>query len=70
MPGDSSDTLMGQLRHMAFPRNGGAFSDAALLAAYATHRDEVAFAALVKRHGVMVLNVCRQGCGRSRSRIR
>ncbi len=34
--------------------------DGELLAAYARHRDEAAFAALVRRHGPMVLGVCRR----------
>jgi RNA polymerase sigma factor (sigma-70 family) len=35
-------------------------SDARLLERYAAHRDELAFEALVRRHGSMVLNVCRR----------
>jgi RNA polymerase sigma factor (sigma-70 family) len=35
-------------------------SDANLLEAFLTRRDEVAFAALVRRHGPMVLGVCRR----------
>jgi RNA polymerase sigma factor (sigma-70 family) len=35
-------------------------SDAELLAAFTTRRDEAAFAALVRRHGPMVLGVCRR----------
>jgi RNA polymerase sigma factor (sigma-70 family) len=34
--------------------------DAALLARFVSHRDESAFAALVSRHGPMVLGVCRR----------
>src|SRR5947209_883812 len=35
-------------------------SDARLLERYAAHRDELAFEALVRRHGSMVLGVCRR----------
>src|SRR5437660_592057 len=40
------------------PRAAGP-PDAQLLERFTTHRDEAAFAALVRRHGPMVLNVCR-----------
>ncbi len=36
------------------------FSDARLLERYVVHRDELAFEALVRRHGSMVLGVCRR----------
>jgi RNA polymerase sigma factor (sigma-70 family) len=38
-------------------------TDRELLRAFATHRDEAAFAALVRRHGGMVLGVCRRLLG-------
>src|SRR5262249_31372195 len=41
----------------------GDASDAALLARFARDRDEAAFAALVRRHGPMVLGVCRRIVG-------
>jgi RNA polymerase sigma factor (sigma-70 family) len=51
------------LRHVrtlaAAPRDGGPPDDE-LLRAFAARRDEDAFAALVRRHGAMVLNVCRR----------
>lgn len=37
--------------------------DAALLDRYVRDRDEAAFAALVERHGPMVLGVCRRTLG-------
>ena len=53
-------TLMPHLIRLcrAVPR-----SDAELLAQFLTHRDEAAFAALVQRHGPMVLGVCRRMLG-------
>src|SRR5262245_5036407 len=36
------------------------WTDGELLRRYAVHRDEGAFAALVERHGPMVLGVCRR----------
>jgi RNA polymerase sigma factor (sigma-70 family) len=38
-------------------------SDVQLMHVFATHRDETAFAALVRRHGPMVLRVCRRVLG-------
>lgn len=37
-----------------------ACDDAQLLAAFINHRDEAAFASLLKRHGPMVWGVCRR----------
>ena len=38
-------------------------TDARLLERYITHRDELAFEALVRRHGPMVLGACRRVLG-------
>ncbi len=60
---------MAILRHHAAPRpidrlfgegTLAGLSDARLLERYAVHRDELAFEALVRRHGSMVLGVCRR----------
>ena len=48
------------LRHIAAPRDGGERTDGQLLEGFLVGRDETAFAALVRRHGPMVLGVCRR----------
>jgi RNA polymerase sigma factor (sigma-70 family) len=53
--------LLSRLRRAAAPP--GADPDAVLLGRFARRRDEEAFAALVARHGPMVLNVCRRVLG-------
>jgi RNA polymerase sigma factor (sigma-70 family) len=52
-------SLLRFVRHVAAVQAGDA-TDADLLARFATARDEAAFAALVQRHGAMVLGVCRR----------
>src|SRR5262245_21007962 len=54
-------TLRRLLRRLADP--AVAAPDADLLGRFARHRDEEAFAALVARHGPMVLGVCRRVLG-------
>jgi RNA polymerase sigma factor (sigma-70 family) len=46
--------------HRARPRANPASTDADLIEAFVSWRDEGAFSALVERHGPMVLRVCRQ----------
>ena len=53
------------LRKVALARDGCGLSDGQLLERYAAGRDEAAFAALVRRHGPMVLGVCRRVAGNS-----
>jgi RNA polymerase sigma-70 factor (ECF subfamily) len=55
--------LVGDVRRAALPREPEALSDGRLLDAFLTRCDEAAFALLVKRHGPMVLGVCRRVIG-------
>jgi RNA polymerase sigma factor (sigma-70 family) len=61
----SSAVLTGvrRLRSLLAARQGCEQSDEQLLAAFADRRDEIAFATLVRRHGPMVLGVCRRVLG-------
>ncbi len=55
--------LNGVVRHLrraALVRDGGGMTDGQLLECFITQRDEAAFEALVRRHGPMVLGVCRR----------
>jgi RNA polymerase sigma factor (sigma-70 family) len=55
-------TVLRQVCGLAAPR-GGDVTDGVLLARFRAGRDEAAFAALVRRHGAMVLGVCRRVLG-------
>jgi RNA polymerase sigma factor (sigma-70 family) len=50
---------LGLIRHLFDSGTCTGLSDARLLERFVTHRDEAAFAALVARHGALVLNTCR-----------
>ena len=57
--GEDMATGLGQvLQHLQ--QAGGGQTDGQLLARFAATRDEASFAALVRRHGPMVLGVCRR----------
>src|SRR3954449_12679951 len=59
----SKRTVSSQLLQLARATAGDPAPDAELLARFARARDEAAFAALVERHGPMVLGVCRRVLG-------
>src|ERR1700722_17596832 len=59
----NSDIPLGPLLDAIFAKDGGNRSDGALLQQYVDLRDERAFAALVRRHGPMVLGVCHRVLG-------
>jgi len=54
------NTLIRHLRQTARLREVAALSDGQLLDCFLARREEAAFAALVRRHGPMVLGVCRR----------
>jgi RNA polymerase sigma factor (sigma-70 family) len=54
--------VIGHLRQVALRCDGG-LTDSQLLESFLARRDEAAFAALVRRHGPMVLAVCRRVLG-------
>ncbi|HEV3339538.1 MAG TPA: sigma-70 family RNA polymerase sigma factor, partial [Pirellulales bacterium] len=53
-------TVLRYVRGIAARESSACQSDGALLGAFATRNDQAAFAQLVKRHGPLVLNVCRR----------
>src|SRR5947209_20350389 len=55
-----SNGVLRHLRRAAFLGDGDALTDAQLLERFLTQRDESAFEVLVRRHGPMVLGVCRR----------
>jgi RNA polymerase sigma factor (sigma-70 family) len=59
MPTSPTNQVIQHLRRVLLPDEAG-LSDAQLLECFIDRRDEAAFAALVKRHGPMVWNVCRR----------
>jgi RNA polymerase sigma factor (sigma-70 family) len=52
--------LLDRIRRAALLRDGGGLNDGQLLALFVRHRDGDAFAALLRRHGPMVMGVCRR----------
>jgi len=59
----SPQKIVRKLRWTLLLPGGGDLSDAQLLARFINEHDDAAFAALVKRHGPMVLGVCRRLLG-------
>jgi RNA polymerase sigma factor (sigma-70 family) len=59
MTGTQAGLVLRHLRRVAGARGYSQSADGQLLERFAVRRDEAAFEALVRRHGPMVLNVCR-----------
>jgi RNA polymerase sigma factor (sigma-70 family) len=60
MATDQLSSVLQGLRRAALRRDGGGLSDGELLECFVKGRSEAAFEALVRRHGSMVLSVCRR----------
>jgi RNA polymerase sigma factor (sigma-70 family) len=60
MPNSQAKVVLPHLCRLIGPRPGDDSSDRDLLARFLGRRDEAAFAGLVRRHGPMVLRVCRR----------
>src|SRR5690349_12041784 len=56
----SAGSLLPHLQRLVCPANTEPADDAVLLQRFVSRRDEAAFAALLSRHGPMVLGVCRR----------
>src|SRR5690348_1247783 len=54
------NSLIHYLRTVVSLPGGGGLSDGELLESFITRRDEAAFGILIRRHGPMVLGVCRR----------
>src|SRR5262245_20349544 len=52
--------VLARLRQAALRHGGAGLTDSELLERFVARRDEAAFEALVRRHGPMVLGVCRR----------
>ena len=59
MGGERKNTLLQHLRKVLDPQAARELSDGEALRLFAAQRDETAFAALMQRHGPLVLGVCR-----------
>jgi RNA polymerase sigma factor (sigma-70 family) len=57
---DRTSTVLRQVRRLAAARHAESTPDRGLLERFVADRDEAAFEALVRRHGPMVLGVCRR----------
>src|SRR5438132_10599881 len=59
MPANHAAAILRHIRRLAETHAQGALSDGQLLQRFVTEREEEAFAALMRRHGGLVWNVCR-----------
>ena len=60
MLANSGNTIIRHLRRAVLFQEGAGLTNGQLLAAFISRKDETAFEALVRRHGPMVLSVCRR----------
>src|SRR5213596_1439152 len=60
MANTAMNGVLRHLRRVALPADSGACTDGQLLDRFIADRDEAAFETLVRRHGPMVLGVCRR----------
>jgi RNA polymerase sigma factor (sigma-70 family) len=63
MPTSTLSPVLNQLRTAVLLRDAAGVTDGQLLESFITRRDQAAFAALVRRHGPMVLGVCQRVLG-------
>jgi RNA polymerase sigma factor (sigma-70 family) len=56
----ATSNVIQQLRRTVLLQDGAGLTDGELLGCFVEHRDDAAFAALVKRHGPLVWGVCRR----------
>jgi RNA polymerase sigma factor (sigma-70 family) len=63
MPAAGTGQVIHQLRRAALLGDATSMTDGELLDCFITRRDEAAFEALLRRHGPMVLNLCRRMIG-------
>ncbi|MBI3411092.1 MAG: hypothetical protein HY040_22385 [Planctomycetes bacterium] len=61
MATNAVNRVIRHLHRAALGPDGAGLTDGELLERYVNRRDEAAFEALVRRHGPMVLGVCRRG---------
>jgi RNA polymerase sigma factor (sigma-70 family) len=63
MAAEQPDILLRHIRKLVVAHNNELLPDRELLGRFAAHHDEAAFETLVRRHGPMVLRVCRRVLG-------
>src|SRR5262245_8831582 len=63
MPSRRTSSVLGHIRKVAAAQLARDLPDRNLLEAFVARRDEAGFAALVRRHGPMVLGLCRRILG-------